>query len=127
MVYLSPEYLADMSLSAFETVVGSTPGFRPRPGQHEMAACVAATLSRADLGEQLAHIRFPLLEGRVGSRQNFGLFLSPGGNPITNKKGKALLTQMSLFQHRRKVDKIGVAETSRSDVRRAGRVLRVLQ
>jgi ATP-dependent DNA helicase DinG len=54
MVSLSPEHLADLSLSAFETVVGSTPGFRPRPGQHEMAACVAATLARADLGEHPA-------------------------------------------------------------------------
>ncbi|WP_413894459.1 hypothetical protein [Candidatus Skiveiella danica] len=51
---MSPEHLADLSLSAFETVVGSTPGFRPRPGQHEMAACVAATLARADLGEHPA-------------------------------------------------------------------------
>jgi len=43
--------LADLSLAAFEKVVGATPGFRPRPGQHEMAACVASTLARADVGE----------------------------------------------------------------------------
>jgi ATP-dependent DNA helicase DinG len=43
--------LADLSLAVFEKVVGATPGFRPRLGQHEMAACVAATLARADLGE----------------------------------------------------------------------------
>ena len=48
---MSTENLADLALAAFEKVVGSTPGFRPRPGQHEMAACVAATLARADLGE----------------------------------------------------------------------------
>jgi ATP-dependent DNA helicase DinG len=48
---LTPENLADLSLAAFEKVVGSTPGFRVRTGQYDMAACVAATLARADLGE----------------------------------------------------------------------------
>ncbi|MES2952139.1 MAG: ATP-dependent DNA helicase DinG [Pseudomonadota bacterium] len=48
---MSSDVLADLSLAAFEKVVGATPGFRPRLGQHEMAACVAATLARADLGE----------------------------------------------------------------------------
>jgi ATP-dependent DNA helicase DinG len=43
--------LADLSLAAFEAVVCATPGFRPRLGQHAMAACVADTLARADLGE----------------------------------------------------------------------------
>ena len=48
---MSSDDLADLSLAAFEKVVGATPGFRPRLGQHEMAACVANTLARADLGE----------------------------------------------------------------------------
>jgi ATP-dependent DNA helicase DinG len=48
---LTPENLADLSLAAFEKVVSSTPGFRVRTGQYDMAACVAITLSRADLGE----------------------------------------------------------------------------
>ncbi|MFM1980385.1 MAG: hypothetical protein RLZ68_1650, partial [Pseudomonadota bacterium] len=43
--------LAGHALSAFEQVVGSTSGFRARPGQHAMAACVADTLAQADLGE----------------------------------------------------------------------------
>lgn len=43
--------LAAHALAAFEKVVGGTPGFRLRPGQHAMAQCVAATLSAADLGE----------------------------------------------------------------------------
>jgi ATP-dependent DNA helicase DinG len=43
--------LAESALAAFEGVVGATPGFRPRAGQHAMAACVASTLARADLGE----------------------------------------------------------------------------
>ena len=46
---LSP--LAQHALAAFEQVVGHTAGFRTRPGQHAMAACVADTLGRADLGE----------------------------------------------------------------------------
>ena len=32
-------------------MVGSTAGFRIRPGQHAMAQCIAQTLSRADLGD----------------------------------------------------------------------------
>ena len=51
---MSSESLADLALAAFEKVVGATPGFRPRPGQHAMAACVTATLARADLGEHPA-------------------------------------------------------------------------
>jgi ATP-dependent DNA helicase DinG len=43
--------LAALSLATFENIVGSTTGFRARPGQHAMAACVADTLARADLGE----------------------------------------------------------------------------
>lgn len=42
---------AHAALSAFDAVVGSTPGFRPRAGQRAMAACVAETLTAADLGE----------------------------------------------------------------------------
>lgn len=49
---MNSDTLADLSLAAFERIVGATPGFRPRAGQHEMAACVAATLARGDLGEQ---------------------------------------------------------------------------
>ena len=43
--------LAALSLAAFDKVVGATHGFRARPGQQQMAACVASTLARADLGE----------------------------------------------------------------------------
>ena len=43
--------LAQHALHAFEQVVGSTSGFRRRPGQHQMAETVAATLAQADLGE----------------------------------------------------------------------------
>jgi ATP-dependent DNA helicase DinG len=43
---------ATHALEAFERVVGATAGFRTRPGQHDMAQCIADTLSRADLGEQ---------------------------------------------------------------------------
>ena len=43
--------LARHALAAFEQVVGSTAGFRRRPGQHQMAQAVAATLSQATLGE----------------------------------------------------------------------------
>ena len=39
------------ALAAFERVVSSTPGFRLRPGQHDMAQRVASTLAAADLGE----------------------------------------------------------------------------
>ncbi|MBK9347223.1 MAG: ATP-dependent DNA helicase DinG [Burkholderiales bacterium] len=48
---MSSESLADAALAAYENVLGATPGFRPRAGQHAMAACVADTLARADLGE----------------------------------------------------------------------------
>ncbi|MBK6323165.1 MAG: ATP-dependent DNA helicase DinG [Burkholderiales bacterium] len=48
---MSSDALADLSLAVFEKVVGSTPGFRPRAGQHDMAACVATTLAQGDLGE----------------------------------------------------------------------------
>jgi ATP-dependent DNA helicase DinG len=50
---LSPatQTLARHALAAFEQVVGTTSGFRARPGQHAMAACVADTLAQADLGE----------------------------------------------------------------------------
>ena len=43
--------LAQHALHAFEQVVGSTSGFRRRPGQHQMAETVAATLAQADIGE----------------------------------------------------------------------------
>ena len=43
--------LAHHALRAFEQVVGSTAGFRRRPGQHLMAETVAATLAQADIGE----------------------------------------------------------------------------
>jgi len=46
--------LATRAIEAFERVVRATAGFRQRHGQHEMAACVAATLARADLGEHPA-------------------------------------------------------------------------
>ena len=42
------------ALAAFEQVVGSTPGFRSRPGQHDMAQRVASTLAVVDLGEHPA-------------------------------------------------------------------------
>jgi ATP-dependent DNA helicase DinG len=48
---LNSDSLAALSLTAFEKVVSATSGFRARPGQHDMAACVATTLARADLGE----------------------------------------------------------------------------
>jgi len=48
---LTPNALAAHALSAFERVVASTPGFRLRSGQQEMARQVAQTLSLADLGE----------------------------------------------------------------------------
>jgi ATP-dependent DNA helicase DinG len=48
---LHSESLAQLSLAAFDKVVTATSGFRLRPGQHAMAACVAETLARADLGE----------------------------------------------------------------------------
>jgi ATP-dependent DNA helicase DinG len=43
--------LAAKALAAFERVVSSTPGFRSRAGQHDMAQRVASTLAAADLGE----------------------------------------------------------------------------
>ena len=51
---MNSDSLAALSLAAFEKVVGATSGFRARPGQHDMAACVATTLARADLGEHPA-------------------------------------------------------------------------
>ena len=51
---MNPNDLANLSLAAFEKVVSATPGFRPRPGQHAMAECIAKTLARADLGEHPA-------------------------------------------------------------------------
>eukprot|EP01041_Mallomonas_annulata_P018797 gene18797-37868_t len=58
-----PRAEAQHALHAFETVVGSTSGFRRRPGQHQMAETVAATLAQADIGEHpnptkaIAHIQ----------------------------------------------------------------------
>jgi ATP-dependent DNA helicase DinG len=46
--------LSTHALAAFEQVVGSAPGFRSRPGQHDMAQRVANTLAAADLGEHPA-------------------------------------------------------------------------
>ena len=46
--------LTQHSLSTFEQLVGGTPGFRQRPGQHAMAQCIAQTLAVADLGEHNA-------------------------------------------------------------------------
>lgn len=43
--------LQEQALRAFEHVVGHTPGFRVRPGQHRMAELVAQTLAEGDLGE----------------------------------------------------------------------------
>ncbi len=48
---MTADELTDLSLAAFEKVVGATPGFRARAGQHAMAVCVAKTLASADLGE----------------------------------------------------------------------------
>ena len=47
----TPSDMAATALAAFERVVDATPGFRSRPGQHAMAACIANTLSQVDLGE----------------------------------------------------------------------------
>jgi len=38
-------------MAAFEQLVTSTPGFRSRPGQHQMAQAIAHALSNADLGD----------------------------------------------------------------------------
>ncbi|MCF8148021.1 MAG: ATP-dependent DNA helicase DinG [Sulfuritalea sp.] len=43
--------LEHRALQTFDNVVGSTAGFRIRPGQHAMAQCIAQTLSHADLGD----------------------------------------------------------------------------
>ncbi len=43
--------LEQRAIETFDNVVGSTTGFRIRPGQHAMAQCIAQTLSRADLGD----------------------------------------------------------------------------
>jgi ATP-dependent DNA helicase DinG len=50
---LAPEHaaLARHAVAAFEKVVGTTTGFRRRPGQHQMAEAVAAALSQVTLGE----------------------------------------------------------------------------
>ena len=48
---MSDRNLADLGLAAFEQVLASTPGFRARPGQRDMAALVSRTLAQADLGE----------------------------------------------------------------------------
>ena len=48
---MKAELLAQHGLTAFEKLVGSTAGFKSRPGQHHMARCVAQTLAQADLGE----------------------------------------------------------------------------
>lgn len=50
-ILVNAQHLNDLSLAAFEKMVANNPDFRPRAGQHDMAACVAATLSRVDLGE----------------------------------------------------------------------------
>ena len=47
----SPADLSAHALQAFEQLLRNTPGFKAREGQHAMAACVADTLSRADLGD----------------------------------------------------------------------------
>ena len=51
---MNPENCALRALNAFEKVVGSTPGFKARSGQHAMAACVAQSLAHVDLGEHPA-------------------------------------------------------------------------
>jgi ATP-dependent DNA helicase DinG len=45
--------LAHTAVLAFEKVVASTVGFRPRAGQHAMAEQVAHTLAQADLGDDV--------------------------------------------------------------------------
>ncbi|MGI9133104.1 MAG: ATP-dependent DNA helicase DinG [Rhodoferax sp.] len=51
---MTPQNLAAHSLAAFERLVQHSAGYKPRAGQHAMAARVAETLARADLGEQEA-------------------------------------------------------------------------
>ena len=48
---LTVDDLSAQALQAFEQVVSTTAGFRPRLGQHEMAELVASTLASGDLGE----------------------------------------------------------------------------
>ncbi|MBP7491809.1 MAG: ATP-dependent DNA helicase DinG [Rhodoferax sp.] len=48
---MSAEDLASLSLAAFDQVVGSTSGFRSRPGQRDMATRIATALSGVTLGE----------------------------------------------------------------------------
>ena len=48
---MTSDDLASLSLAAFDSVVGSTPGFRSRPGQREMAQRIASALARVTLGE----------------------------------------------------------------------------
>ena len=64
---MTPDQLAALSLAAFEKVVSATPGFRPRPGQHAMAECIATTLARADLGEHPApHKAIAVIQAGTG-------------------------------------------------------------
>ena len=49
---MSAQQWADQALQSFEAVVQSTDGFRPREGQRSMAALVAQTFARAQLGKQ---------------------------------------------------------------------------
>ncbi|MGQ0710840.1 MAG: ATP-dependent DNA helicase DinG [Rhodoferax sp.] len=48
---LTVQALQQQALQAFEYMVGHTPGFRVREGQHHMAEAVAQALSSGDLGE----------------------------------------------------------------------------
>lgn len=48
---MTADALASLSLAAFDRVVSATPGFRSRPGQHEMAQRIASSLSGVTLGE----------------------------------------------------------------------------
>lgn len=48
---ISADGLSSLALSAFDQVVSSTPGFRARAGQREMAQRIAASLSGVTLGE----------------------------------------------------------------------------
>ena len=46
----SPSW-ADAALQQFDAIVQATAGFRPRPGQQQMATLVAQTFERAQLGK----------------------------------------------------------------------------
>lgn len=54
---LTDATLADVSLAAFDQVVASTPGFRSRGGQREMAQRIACTLHPVSLGEHADPVR----------------------------------------------------------------------